>query len=179
MTKVLIILVSVIEARYPHHPTIYRSKKPKDVYSYKPIKTLKEKPTTVKYYWGTPILEYPSVEFSKPVENTNFQKKSKEIDCRDGKSCKKDTKNEEEENKTTEVNQILIDKKLTNNSLINEVERSQSNGSCTNTLKGHLSDYNQTSNDNDKSSVVKTTTNLTHLEIEDTTLKSEIDMDGN
>ena len=177
--KFLIILVSVIEARYPHYPTIYRSKKPKDVYSYKSAKTLKQKPTTVKYYWGTPILEYPSVKFPKPVENTNDRKNSTETDCPDGKFCEKDAAEVEEENKTTEVKKTLIDKNHTNKSLINEVEKSQNNGSCTNTLKSYPSDSNQTSYDNDKSTVIETTTNLTHLEIEDTTLKSEIDIDGN
>ena len=131
---------------------------------------MKQKPTTFKYFWGTPILEYPSAKSPKPVGIKNDMKNSTENDCPGGKSCGKVGTKEDRVNKTTENKQILTDKKPSNGSLLNEVEESQNNGSCTNILKGHQSDNNQTSTVSDRSTVVQTTTNLTHLEIEDATL---------
>ena len=135
-----IFTVSVIEARYPYYPTLYRNTKTKPNNPYKPAPSYKHETPAVQYFWSTPILEYTSANSVAAVTTPVAIYDPVGNDCLENESCKDNATVAQKNLQTTEMNEITLD--VEENSSIPKCGKGESviNGSCTNRSPNDVSD---------------------------------------
>ena len=171
---------SVIEARYPYYPTLYRDTKTKHHSPYKPVYSYKYGTPSVQYFWSTPNLEYTSANYVADVTTPVPIPYPAGTDCVESKSCDEDGNEVQEDLVTTEMNETTVDMEESSRIPICIKGESVVNGSCTNQSPNDVSDDYEKEIETEEISHAENVTDAPFSKknvVGDTTLKSDSNID--